>query len=104
MDPGGPWLRALNEKPAAPGTAVHAITSDFEPKRSSLAVKALDLLADPLFGAANDLVVPTVGVYQAGAYVVGKPFVVPSANAVAHTTFFRDAEVRAQLARWLLGS
>lgn len=101
MDPGGPWLRALNQMPAAPGTTVHAITSDFEPGKSSLAVKALNLLADPLFGAANDLVVPTEGVYQAGAYVVKEPFVVPGANAVAHTTFFRDAEVRTQLARWL---
>jgi hypothetical protein len=104
MDPGGARLRALNEMPAPPGTAVHAITSDFEPRNTSLAVKALDLLADPLFGTANDLVVPTEGVYRAGAYVVRDPFVVPSANAVAHTTFFRDAEVRNQLARWLGGS
>ena len=104
MDPGGPWLRALNEMPAAPGTTVHAITSDFEPRKASLAVKALDLLADPLFGAANDLVVPTEGVYRAGAYVVREPFVVPGVNAVAHTTFFRDGEVRNQLARWLPGS
>jgi hypothetical protein len=104
MNPGGAWLRALNEMPAPRGTAVHAITSNFEPGNSSLAVKALDLLVDRLFGAANDLVVPTEGVYRAGAYVVTDPFMVPRANAVAHTTFFRDAEVRNQLSKWLGGS
>jgi hypothetical protein len=103
MDPDGPSLRDLNRVAAHSATAARAITSDFEPEQAPLAVRALDLVTDPLFGAANDLVVPTEGVYRAGAYSVDDPFVVPVRSAVSHTAFFRDAEVRRQLATWLPG-
>jgi hypothetical protein len=103
MDPQDASLRHLNDATPSPGVNVYAVTSDFEPAQASLAVKALDLVVDPLFGAANDLVVPTQGVYRAGSYVVDEPFLVPAASAVSHTRFFRDAEVRRRLAAWLPG-
>jgi hypothetical protein len=43
-------------------------------------------------------------VYQAGAYRVSDPFVVPSANAITHTSFFTDAHVRATIGGWLPGA
>jgi hypothetical protein len=104
MDPEADSLRDLNDTASATGTRVHAVATDFKPSKGSLAIRALDLVVDPLFGLANDLVVPTEGVYKAGSYLVDEPFVVPASSQVTHTTFFRDADVRARLSGWLPGS
>ncbi len=101
MDPDGPWLRHVEVGTPGPGVAVHAVTSDFEPAGGAkLAVRALDLLVDPIFGAGNDTVVPTDGVHRgAGGYTVADPLVVPTARGVAHSTYFHDPGVRAALGR-----
>lgn len=104
MDPANAELAALNTHP--PTGSVRAITTDYEPASSeSLGAKALDVLVDALFGTANDLVVPTDGVFDAGSYVIADPFRAISAAGevpLTHTTFFRNAAVRAQIGGWLL--
>ncbi|MER5381741.1 hypothetical protein ABT040_15875 [Streptomyces sp. NPDC002688] len=102
MDPASPSLRNLNSA-AVPDTGqVRAMTSDFRPAEGAgPAIRALDVLVDRLFGASNDLVVPTEGVHRAGSYVVTDPLVIPSESAVAHSHFFRNEQVRRQLAQWL---
>ncbi|CAL9668422.1 esterase/lipase family protein [Streptomyces sp. enrichment culture] len=105
MDPTSEGLGELNASAVPTGGSVRAVTSDFEPARDAgLAMRALDGLVDRLFGVGNDLVVPTEGVHRAGSYVVPDPLVAPSASAVVHSSFFRDAQVRAGLSEWLPGS
>ncbi|WP_327361035.1 esterase/lipase family protein [Streptomyces sp. NBC_01296] len=102
MDPASPTLKELNSAAVPKGGRVHAMTSDFKPaEEAGVAIRALNVLVDSLFGTKNDLVVPTEGVHRAGSYVVTDPLVIPSTSAVAHTHFFRKAQVRRQLARWL---
>ncbi|MGA5171173.1 MULTISPECIES: hypothetical protein [Streptomyces] len=64
--------------------------------------KTADAAGDRLFGVGNDLVVPTEGVHRAGSYVVPNPLVVPSASAVVHSGFCRDAQVRMRRSAALL--
>ncbi|MEU9305058.1 hypothetical protein [Streptomyces sp. NPDC048269] len=105
MDPASPELSDLNAAAAPTRGTVRAITSDFRfAEGAGLAIKALNLMVDRLFGVGNDLVVPTDGVHRAGSYVVRDPLVIPSTSAVAHLDFFRDAQVRSRLAEWLPGS
>lgn len=104
MDPAGGYLRGLNQA-AVRGDAVYAVTSNFEPGGSaSLAVRALDLMADPVFGSDNDLVVPTDGVFRAGGYAASEPVVVPLASRISHSGYFADADVRRTIASWLPGA
>ncbi|TQS46443.1 DUF7379 domain-containing protein [Cryptosporangium phraense] len=108
MDPGNPAVAAANRSFGAGAQgragAVRAIASDFTPAGGNLKLAALNALVDPFFGAGNDLVVPTQGVYDADAYRVSDPYLVPSADAVVHTAFFSDPQVRAKLGEWLPGS
>ena len=60
MDPDGPYLQAIDGLPAGPA-AVHAMTSNYAAAGALVPGRALDLLTDALFGAPNDLVVPTDG-------------------------------------------
>ncbi|WP_426514461.1 lipase family alpha/beta hydrolase [Dactylosporangium sp. McL0621] len=103
MDPGGPWLAALNDEPRPAGVAVHAIAADFEPGDDAPpALKVLDGLADALFAGANDLVVPAEGVYRAGQYRVDAPLTLTGARpAVAHTGYFGNQQVRDVICGWL---
>lgn len=104
MDPAGDYLRALNQGAGRHDGSVYAVASDFEPTGSaSLAVRALNFMADPMFGSGNDLVVPTDGVYRAGGYTVDQHVVVPMASGISHGTYFADAGVRRILAEWLPG-
>ncbi|MEU0414479.1 hypothetical protein ABZ307_42850 [Streptomyces griseorubiginosus] len=104
MDPASEGLGELNASAAPTEASVRAVTSNYEPTQDAgLAMRALDGLVDRLFGVGNDLVVPTEGVHRAGSYVVPNPLLVPSASAVFHSGFFRDAQVRAGLSEWLPG-
>lgn len=104
MDPDGAALAELN-KADAPGFACHAIVTDYEPAASaSLVEKTLDVTVDLVFGAANDLVVPTEGMSRAGRFSVGDPFHATAGageRSVAHTSYFGAAGVRAEIARCL---
>ncbi|WP_157018325.1 DUF7379 domain-containing protein [Cryptosporangium arvum] len=108
MDPGNPAVADANRRAiggAVRGAGwVRAVTSDFTPADGDLRLKALNAIVDPFFGAGNDLVVPTRGVYEAGEYRIADPFVVPAPSTVAHTAFFADARVRATIGEWLPGA
>jgi hypothetical protein len=100
MDPDDETLRTLNEIDCEL-SAVHAITADFEPAPgSSLAQRSLDVITDAMFGAANDLVVPTAGMSNAGKFVVSDPYVV-AGPTVAHSGYFGDERVRTEIRRCL---
>ena len=102
MDPKNPALASANGPGvAARAGAVRAVAADFTPLPGALRQAALNALVDRFFGSGNDLVVPTEGVFAAGAYRIGDPYVVPASAGVSHTTFFRDPGVRAKLGEWL---
>jgi hypothetical protein len=99
MVPHSHWLSTLGP-PAVAGHA-YSIASNFDPVSAPLPVRALNVLVDPFFGEDNDLVVPTKGVSTAVGLTVEDTLVLPQTPAVAHTTYFRDEEVRAAVANWL---
>lgn len=100
MDPDSRFLAGI-DRPVPDGMRTHAVAADFTGS-ARLSLRALDALADRLFGAANDLVVPTDGVHTAGRYLVPDPLVLRRRD-VGHLTLFRTPEVRDALAGWLGG-
>jgi hypothetical protein len=100
MDPQASGLAALNQTPALAGAK--AVTSDFEPGPIPRVMVALDAIVDRMFGGgANDLVVSTDGVHDAGAYQIADLFAVPRASAVSHCRYFHDSAVCKQITAWL---
>jgi hypothetical protein len=83
----------------------HAIITDYEPAASATpAAKALDVTVDAVFGAPNDLIVPTASMSRAGTFVVRQPFHAkpdPGERPVAHSSYFGTSCVRAEIARCL---
>ncbi len=107
MDPQGEALKAFNDSPGSAAT-YRVIASDFTPvPGSSLARIARDKGTDLVFGGvANDLVVPTAGAYELPStpgFPVVDRLVLPASAGVDHSSFFRNAEVNAQLLQWLPG-
>lgn len=104
MDPNGDALANLNQA-AEPGFPTHTIVTEYEPAASaSLAAKALDVAVDAIFGAENDLVVPTASMSRGGTFVVTNPFhAIAGAGerSVAHSSYFGTSCVRAEVARCL---
>ena len=100
MDPDGTFLAAI-DRPVPDGIRTHAVAADFTGS-AKLSLRALDALADRLFGTGNDLVVPTDGVHTAGRYLVPDPLVLRRRD-VGHLTLFRTQEVKDALAGWLTG-
>jgi hypothetical protein len=103
MNPGGEYLAALNGAAAErPGYA--AVAADFEPAGGNLRHRAVDLLADRVFGAENDLVVPRNGVWEipGGSLVpADRRLSIASDRAVAHTRYFGLPDVADVLRTWL---
>lgn len=105
MDPAAPSLARINAARTAPATSVSAITSDYDSSGATTARRALDFLADRVFGAGNDLVVPTTGVYEAGSYRVDDRLDLSgTAPSLAHSGYFHDSRVLVWLADHLSGS
>jgi hypothetical protein len=106
MVPGGRFLSQLNvQGGAAPG--YHAVTSDFEPQSAGLKGWFADRLADAVFKADNDLVVPTAGVYASNGshrFPIGEPELLTGAAAVGHTRYFSSDPVLEKLREWLVPS
>jgi hypothetical protein len=100
MDPASRFLAGI-DRPVPEGTRAHAVTAVFTGS-AKLSLRVLDVLADRLFQAGNDLVVPTDGVHTAGRYRVPDPLVLRRRD-VGHHTLFRTPEVRDALAGWLPG-
>ncbi len=81
-----------------------AIGSDFEPLSPGLKDWVRDRLADGLFKADNDLVVPTEGVYGKNSsemFPIESHLRLAGADAVGHTRYFSSHAVVKQLRSWL---
>lgn len=103
MQPGGDFLTELN----APGdvdAAYHALASNYEPEQRGLKDWAVDQLMDPIFGAGNDLVVPTDGVWSENGgtrFPIESKEVFDTSAGVAHTAFFGEPRTQDTIAGWL---
>ncbi|MCA0374282.1 MAG: hypothetical protein LCH84_01355 [Gemmatimonadetes bacterium] len=108
MNPAGSYLAQLNA--ASQGSATYlGITADFEPSGTAFSALTLkNALMDRIFGeTANDLVVPTDGVFTGGGPcfpIAGDALLsLPASAGVVHTTYFSAPAVRQQLRAWLTG-
>ncbi len=109
MDPANDWLTRLGRRAAPPLTG-YAIDADYEPTGGLLKlVRLSDGFADKVFReAANDIVVPSGGVYDAGP-ALGFP--IPRERRVSfdktenvwHCAYFGQPKTGAALLRWLSG-
>jgi hypothetical protein len=110
MRPAGAFLRHLDRR-AAVDTEHYAITADFEPT-SSLAglvgMTVADQVMDQIFGAAaNDLIVPTLGVLPSGGKVPRtseqRVLRFTPDHGISHSRYFAHPETSRKLAAWLMG-
>lgn len=108
MRPGGPFLADTLNQPVPHDVTYRAITSNFEPgvdtpMRWVLADMGIDQIFDQ---DANDLVVPTTGVYAhngATAFPISAPVEFPSQSAVHHSAYFAHPTVTTAMNNWLTG-
>lgn len=112
LPPNNPYLRDLNAA-AAVNTEYFALSADFTPDApgwlARLGKLAGDKFVDSVFGGANDVVVPALGGYTAGATTAGFPLdeahrvVFSGVARVHHSNYFSTPVVRAQILDWLTG-
>lgn len=106
MRPDGEFAKWLNAGARAGNTRYFALASDFTPGEPGLKAFALDRLMDKIFEAANDLVVPTDGVFQANGssfFPIEQRMVFGGTDAVAHTGYFASGAAREKMLTWLSG-
>lgn len=110
MNPDGPYLKEFASLPKC-GATYYAITADFDAnaQESTAPLTSLvkDALMDKIFkNAANDLVVPTEGVFAPN----GSPsfpidvvyrLEMPKTTGVVHTTYFASPDARKKMKEWL---
>jgi len=105
MQPGGDFATWMNVGDRARETRYFALTSNFTPAHPGLVQLATDRLMDKVFqGAANDLVVPTEGVYAAngsGYFPIAGEVIYTAADAVPHTGFFQYPRTAEAITGWL---
>lgn len=108
MDPDGDFLtKTLNVGPGGP-EAYFALASNYEPPPGSGLAAFRDALHDSIFKRAeNDMIVPTVGVFQLADGASSQRFPVKAHrrfeadDAVDHSAFFRTAAAAKQIQEWL---
>lgn len=110
MNPEGPYLKELAGAPKS-GATYYAITADFDAgaQDATAPLKSLvkDALMDKIFEkAANDLVVPTEGVFAPNGSASFPIDVVyrlemPKTTGVVHTTYFTSPDARKKMKEWL---
>jgi hypothetical protein len=102
MVPGGSYLERLGGRGAE--TAYFAMASNFEPAEPGL-VSFKDVVLDRVFGAENDLVVPTAGVYDLGrargAFPIPQHHRFEGSAGVDHSAFVRQQAAIAPILGWL---
>jgi hypothetical protein len=106
MRPGGEFANWLNAGPRAGDARYFALASDFTPAEPGLKEFALDRLMDKIFQVANDLVVPTEGVFEANGssfFPIEQRVVFGGTDAVAHTGYFASGAAREKMLTWLSG-
>lgn len=112
MDPKGDFIRTLNQ-PAQANAVAYAIAADYEPTDAGMKALVIGTVADAIMDrvfekAANDLVVPQLGVFEKNG---GSAFPIPQAQVmkidkdkgVMHTTIFNYEPAQKQLLQWLPG-
>ncbi len=104
MNPRGAFLANFNHG-AAGQDRYFALASNYEPKDPGLRAWAVNRLVDRVFqNAGNDLVVPTLGVYDAngsGYFPIANPVVFGPARGVWHGGFFSEPDTQQAILKWL---
>jgi hypothetical protein len=103
MNPGGAFIRSLNDGPAGE-TRYCAIAANYEPAVPGFRAYAMDRLTDKIFREHNDIVVPTEGVFREngyGGFPIDEKFVFEPGAGVGHTNFFAQPRVHEKLLDWL---
>jgi hypothetical protein len=105
MLPGGPFLQDwLNRGPKG-AELYYAIASNYEPTQPGLAAWAKNRLMDRVFDhAANDLVVPTLGVYEGNGsalFPIADHHVFPPTAGIQHGGYFPSPATQQQIMGWL---
>ena len=108
MEPEGAFLQGRLNKPATVQAVYHAIAADYEPgPGTALSRYARDYLTDLVFGgAANDLVVPSDGVFEdngASNFPIQDVLRMGSDEMVDHSGFWDRAAALAKLRTCLTG-
>jgi hypothetical protein len=103
MRPGGDFGKWLNIGPKG-DSRYFALASNFTPREPGLRQLAVDRLMDKIFKAANDLVVPTDGVFSSngsGCFPIDHKVVFQGTDGIAHTGYFGSRAAREQIREWL---
>lgn len=103
MQPGGDFCTTLNAGERRMDTQYFALASNYTPLHPTLARLAADHdLVDKIFkGVGNDMVVPTLGVFEAARYFPITAQVTFDASDGIHTGFFQYPRTTEQLTKWL---
>jgi len=111
MNPKGNFMEKLNATGEKGATDYFAITADYEPTDPALKwiskLRVADKVIDRVFdGAANDLVVPTLGVFDnngSAYFPIGASTVMQFSKTqnIIHTTFFGDRVTQTAILNWL---
>lgn len=105
MLPGGPFLKDwLNHGPK--GTELYyAIASNYEPTQPGLLAWSKNRLMDHIFDKAeNDLVVPTLGVYEENGsdlFPIADHYVFPPTAGIQHGNYFPNSTTQQRIMAWL---
>ncbi len=106
MLPKGPFLTAFNNAPKG-DDRYFALASDYEPQNPGLKAWALSRLATKIFQKAqNDLVVPTLGVYDqngCGYFPIAdtERHVFGPADNITHGDYFGNPQAQQLILQWL---
>ena len=105
MLPGGPFLKNwLNRGPRG-AELYYAIASNYQPTQPGLAVWAKNRLMDRVFDHAdNDLVVPTLGVYEGNGsalFPIADHYVFKPEAGIQHAGYFPSPATQEQIRQWL---
>jgi hypothetical protein len=104
MQPGGEFGAWLNAGDRGAETRYFALSSDFTPSEPGLRAMLKNRMMDRVFGGANDLVVPTDGVFAkngSGWFPIEDRHVFDGTSGVAHTGFFASRAARDKIMEWL---
>lgn len=105
MDPNGEFLMRMNQG-SSPAASYFAVAADYEPTGGLKDLVADGLIDRVFLDAANDLVVPTVGVFSGSAdpsFPISSERVLefPPEKGIAHNRFFSQPETSEALVDWL---
>jgi len=108
MNPAGNYVNNYLNTGASVAAKYRSIAASFEPTDKKLKPWAKDKLMDHIFKEPNDLVVPTLGVYEHNGdpmfpITEGSRLDLDDAEGVHHGNFFGNVRVVGQLRDWLKG-